>query len=174
MKLDASLQENEAGSIRELPSYKELIQNLREDYGEWWHSKLQTILKTLSNVQKNLDHCWNYMKNLSNFFQTQKRIQWPRSGIRTWTWFKRFGMLSSQSKMEIGIGTCTYLRKCYISFIPIATITTQDTFHTTGLHNQPYLNNIKQCMKNLKVVLLFDVILENSTKFPLTKLLSRP
>ena len=35
MKLDASLQENEAGSIRELPSYKELIQNLREDYGEW-------------------------------------------------------------------------------------------------------------------------------------------
>ena len=25
-------------------------------------------LKTLNNVWKNFDHCWNYIKNLNNFF----------------------------------------------------------------------------------------------------------
>ena len=81
-------------------------------------------LKTVNNVRKNLDHCWNYMMNLNNFFQTQRSIQWQQSGIRTWTWFKRFGILPSQLKMEIGICTCTHLRKCYIGFMLMTTITT--------------------------------------------------
>ena len=42
-------------------------------------------LKTLNNVWKNFDYCWNYMMNLNNFFQTQKNIQWQHSGIRNWT-----------------------------------------------------------------------------------------
>ena len=55
--------------------------------------------------------------------------------------------------------------KCYIGFMLMTTITTQDTFHTTGLHNKRYLNIIQQYMKNLKVaVFLFDVLLANSIK----------
>ena len=65
--------------------------------------------------------------------------------------------------------------KCYIGFMLMTTITTQDTFHTTGLHNKRYLNIIQQYMKNLKkLVFLLDVLLANSTKCPLIKLLSRP
>ena len=132
-------------------------------------------LKTLNNVWRNLDHYWNYMMNLNNFFQTQRSIQWQHFGICTWTWFKHFGILSNQLKMEIGICTCKHLRKCYIDYILMTTITTQDTFHTTGLHNKRYLNIIQQYMKNLKkVIFLFDVLLANSTKCPLIKLLSRP
>ena len=53
----------------------------------------------------------------------------------------------------------------------MTTITTQDTFHTTGLRNKRYLNIIQQYMKNLRMVFLFDVLLANSTKCPLIKLL---
>ena len=108
-------------------------------------------LKTFNNVWKNFDHCWNYMMNLNSFFQTQRSIKWQHSGICTWTWFKRFGILSNQLKMEIGICTCTQLRKCYIGVMLMTTITTQDTFHTTGLHNKRYI--IQQYMKNLKKVI---------------------
>ena len=61
--------------------------------------------------------------------------------------------------MEIGIFKCTHLRKCYIGFMLMTTITTQDTSHTTELQNKRYLNNIQQYMKNLKkVVFLFKVV----------------
>ena len=29
-------------------------------------------LKTLNNVWKNFDHCWNYMMNLNNFFKPRE------------------------------------------------------------------------------------------------------
>ena len=34
----------------------------------------------------------------------------------------------------------------------MTTITTEDTFHTTRLHNKRYLNIIQQYMKNLEMV----------------------
>ena len=77
-------------------------------------------------------------------------------------------------KMEIGICTSTHLRKFYIGFMFMTTITTQDTCHTTGLHSKLYLNIIQQYVKNLKVIFLFDMPLVNSTKYPLIKLFRRP
>ena len=106
--------------------YEEMKEN-----GDVQNSNNPGTLKILKNVWKNFDHCWNYMMNLNNFFQTQRSIQWEDTGIRTWIWFKRFGILSSQLKMEIGICTCTHLRKCCVGFMLMTTITTQDTFHTT-------------------------------------------
>lgn len=56
--------------------------------------------------------------------------------------------------------------KMFWWFHTYETITTQESSHTTGLHNKCQLNNIQQYMMNLKkLVFLFDALLSNSTKF---------
>ena len=52
--------------------------------------------------------------------------------------------------MEIEICKCTHLRKCYVGFMLMTAITMQDTFHTTGLHNKRYKDNIQQLYEEFK------------------------
>ena len=130
---------------------------------------------------RNTENCEQYVEEFRPLLELYEEfeqlfsnpVEYPTAAF----WNSYLDMIKSlqdfiKSTLEIGICTCTYLRKCYIGLMLMTTITTQDTSHTTRLHNKRYLNILQQYMKNLrKVVFLLDVLLTSSTKFSLIKLL---